>query len=529
MLRHTSEYRDRIVVPLGALTGAALLCLSAFGQDGQRAATAKVVRDRVTAEAVEKTVPAAKGAADDETKTGARPEGLKRRGGEKTSDGTRGRSVVLGMNLQETNNGQVKVVDVGAASPAFEAGIRKGDELVSFGDFKADTYRKWIDGMRRVTTESLDGSMISVAVMRNHQVIKTKVRVPEGRGAVVQLPIGPGAAGGDGVPPQSGPQQGEQGIVGAPAGGDNNIAIENSGPFGAFFSDQANPASERAMAQLFRIGGAPKTASDAANASSTPETAGTTDTGARIGVAGFRNDQNGMLVMVDVGGLEPGNYIVGLSDPSVIGGSAATGTPTSPKAGKPEVDLKNSQTLAAPAETGTSLPAGGQARPLPSPAAEQVSTNASDPSANPTVAPLPTEIGPLTVDQSGTGRMQHVVEAAQVRNVIGQAIVIYSQASGPQKTLPPNLDPTADPTAGSTSKAGGDVGGAAAATANTTKLTRGTSTPVAGGVIRLISDRRPPTDTSGTTSEAALDDAFSPPAPVQPASNAPAVPPQAVR
>ena len=522
MLRHTSEFHDWIVVPLGALAGGALLCLSALGQDGQRAATAKVVRDRVTAEAVEKTTPVSKDAADDETKTGAQPEGLKRRGGEKTSDGTRGRSVVLGMNLQETNNGQVKVIDVGAASPAFEAGIRKGDELISFGDFKADTYRKWIDGMRRVTTEALDGSMISVSVIRNHQVIKTKVRVPEGRATAVQLPIGPGPAGG-GVPIAV-PIEGEQDTAGAPAGGEVNIAIQNSGPFGAFFSNQSNPASERAMAQLFRIGGAPKTAADTANASSTPETAGTTDSGARIGLAGFRNDQNGMLVMVDVGGLEPGNYVVGLSDPSVIGGPAAARAPTSPNAGNPAseaaVDSKISQTSAGATGADTSLPASDRARPIPTPATGSI------PGASPTIAAVPTEIGTLTVDQSGTGRMQHVVEAVQVRNVIGQAILIYSQTSGPQKTLPPNLDPTADPTAGSTSKAGGDVGGAAASTANTTKPTAGTSALVAGGIIRLISDRRPPTNTS---SSAALDDAFSPPAPAQPASNAPAVPPQAVR
>jgi len=57
------------------------------------------------------------------------------------------------------------------------------------------------------------------------------------------------------------------------------------------------------------------------------------------------------------------------------------------------------------------------------------------------------EIGTITVDQSGTGRMQHVVEGMQVRNVVGQALVIYTSGTTPAVTLPPNLDATVDPAA----------------------------------------------------------------------------------
>ena len=104
-------------------------------------------------------------------------------------------------------------------------------------------------------------------------------------------------------------------------------------------------------------------------------------------------------------------------------------------------------------------------------------------------------IGTLTVDQSGTGRMQQKVETVQVRNVVGQAIVIYSQVSS-SATLSPNSNGNA---------------GAATRTA-VTDTPRGAPTqptdpaalqpqplklrlrrvPVAAGIIRLVTDRRPP-------------------------------------
>jgi hypothetical protein len=116
-------------------------------------------------------------------------------------------------------------------------------------------------------------------------------------------------------------------------------------------------------------------------------------------------------------------------------------------------------------------------------------------------APL-NQIGIITVDQSGTGRLQQTVESMQVRNVVGQAIVLYSQG-GPQTTLPANLNGSA----GTTTRQGvvdaptanGSQPGAAL---NSGQPTVGPQVPVAGGIIQLVTDRRPPATTGPQTSQA---------------------------
>jgi hypothetical protein len=124
-------------------------------------------------------------------------------------------------------------------------------------------------------------------------------------------------------------------------------------------------------------------------------------------------------------------------------------------------------------------------------------------------------VGALTVDQSGTGRMQQVVEGLRVRDVVGQAIVIYAPATPPTTTVPPNTNVSG--TRGETAAAAaqqrpGNVpgtnpprqvpNGAAQQPANTgpvanTGAVAGTPTPVAAGIIRLMSDRRPSVTTPG--------------------------------
>ena len=102
------------------------------------------------------------------------------------------------------------------------------------------------------------------------------------------------------------------------------------------------------------------------------------------------------------------------------------------------------------------------------------------------------DIGTLTVDQSGTGRMQQTVEGARVRDVVGKAIVIYSQGNS-QQTVPANLNGSAGTankqgvidSAHSSHPTDGD-------NYNRTGANAAARTPVAAGVIRLISDRRPP-------------------------------------
>jgi len=299
-----------------------------------------------------------------------------------------------------------------------------------------------------------------------------------------------------------------------------------------------------------------------------------------------------MLVMVDVGALEPGNYIVAITDPSVVGGQGGgqvpsvqpggntpgaspqiqrpAGTPgrnvpenpTGRPVGQPQGNVQPgtiheiprsvlAQVVNDPQQntgsSGTTIPATGQSRPLTAPATGQVNPSSTLPtgqsSANNELTnqinqnnaartgvgntgvgntgnPAMNQIGTLTVDQSGTGRMQHVVEGLQVQAVVGQAIAIYAQnaATDQKTTLPPNLDATTDPAAGNATNAPqSNAAQNGQARPGATNGASGNNTPVAAGIIRLMNERGP-----APTSGAATDDAFGPaPAPPQPANNSP--------
>jgi hypothetical protein len=336
------------------------------------------------------------------------------------------------------------------------------------------------------------------------------------------------------------------------------------------------------MAQIFRIENAPLPAipqdnalpSDSAgNLNAVPPSAHPQTRGAvRIGLAGFRNDPTGLLVMVDVGGLEPGNYPVGVSEPGLVAApadptSAAPANNVTPAAATPNPtpvpNVNPSQGVAPPAVApgdGAQPQSGLQRRPrsrvlaqvvdadpeggapsatpavedptleTPIPPTSQVNEPGAAPAGSPpvnTALRVPSnqgsgangstlnEIGVLTVDESGTGRIQQVVEGVSVRDVVGQAIVIYSQSAPIQNTLPPNLDPTVDaaadqavndpnqtsPVPNATAPQQIPVDTALPATDQTGTAQPvaapaqqpGSRIPVAAGVIRLISDRRPGT------------------------------------
>jgi hypothetical protein len=126
------------------------------------------------------------------------------------------------------------------------------------------------------------------------------------------------------------------------------------------------------------------------------------------------------------------------------------------------------------------------------------------------------QIGVLTVDQSGTGRLQQIVEGVRVRDVVGQAIVIYAPAAPPQTTVPPNTNVSGtrgDTTPTSTPQYPDGNAPAAAQprqvpgqtpqqVATNTGPLAGTLVPVAAGIIRLMSDRRPIVNTPGATGAA---------------------------
>jgi hypothetical protein len=470
----------------------------------------------------------------------------------------RGRANVLGMDLDEGPNHRATVVEVTAASPAFDAGIREGDVIVSFDGFAAKTYREWIDGIRRMVADAPDGATVAVEVVRNGKRVAANIRTLE---STVNDPLLPnllnpmqtqGGTSGAAVPSPGSANQ----PVGALPGG--NIFINNA-PFNDAFGAELSPAIERAMAEIVRLdeqqqspasGGVSGVSAAGAQPGAvqqpgsrgeqTAGVAGGAPSGSesRIGVAGFRDTEDGMLVMVDVGGLEPGNYRVSVEDPSFMlgrgndatGQRTATGTPETaiPENNAPEPNESN----APPSDTAT--PPTGQVNPSSTPATGQVNPPATPPSGRvlPQQTPaagralpsgtatvgLPADdervagsnaanrpadpigqgrrlgtlshIGVLTVDQSGTGRLQQVVETVHVRDVLGQAIMIHPPSQPPERTLPTN--PT-DGGAAGVESASSNIAGSQLSTRAARPQTHNAqpSAPVAAGMIRLLPDRRP--------------------------------------
>jgi hypothetical protein len=531
----------------------------------------------------------------------ANEEKLQRRAGEKIAGDPRGRSVILGMHVQEAGKERVRVVDVAPTSTAYEAGIRAGDEIVSFDGFKAKTYRDWIDGIRRITTDSPDGTELPVTLLRAGKKFDVELKVPIAavgplRGVeetVQQTAVVEGQ-------PQVNIFAGQQPL----RGDSDDVLIANA--FGDDFINPEAGATEAAIAEIFLVnrpvtpdaaaaraaegrtnvqaaqgGGARQPAVGAATKNDV-----STDPGARIGLAGFRDDADGMFVMLDVGNLPAGNYSVGIGDPSALVGAgnqnipapanprtargrvnpgirevtppdqpavephnrsgapasgvpaprparpAAGGNPQSsdsetpqtvgvPRAVLAQVQDATTDTSAAPPATGSAqpleTPATGRTEPLKTPPTGAVDPINATPTGRPRVNPLDAAadngagapaasipVGTLTVDQSGTGRMQQIVEGVRVQDVIGQAILIHSQRAAGQTTLPPNLDTTADPQAATTELNDPNqqiASGPSQTVAPPVDPTTPAATPgnvadtslVAGGVIRSMSSPLPAT------------------------------------
>src|SRR5262249_36637425 len=111
--------------------------------------------------------PIGKTGDQDSAKQAADAAKLKLRAGERIGSTPSGKAQVFGMSLQEGTHGRVKVVDVAMNSPAFDAGVLKGDEIIAFQGFRGDSYREWIDGIRRLATDTGAGLKIPVVVARN--------------------------------------------------------------------------------------------------------------------------------------------------------------------------------------------------------------------------------------------------------------------------------------------------------------------------------------------------------------------------
>jgi hypothetical protein len=464
----------------------------------------------------------------------------------------------------------VSIVDVAAASPAFDAGVRDGDQIVSFDGFQGESYRDWLDGMQRLVRDTPDGAKIYVELLRGGRRVAAQVRVPEARAhdpRVPPQPLGPQP----GQPILSGQDtQAQGGIAAIPqpgqpfAGGSGSNIFINNSPFDVAFNAGGADINDRAVAQIFRINPqqqtavsnfdrrtsaaqeaaqstgvatGPQPAQQAANGQQRQpgqqqQTTDATSSAGRIGIAGFRNDAEGMLVMIDIAGLEPGSYRVGIDDPAVVvggGPSTADATATETAGDVPGTNVPPSgldrplttplsgldRPLSTPpsgsdsSQSTPATPPSGQARPLtstptglPDSQQGQVGRGLTNGQATPTETPLNgtlSDVGILTVDQSGTGQLQQVVEGVRVADVVGQALVIYAPAQPSKTAIPPDpnvsgvREGAGDPNvpAQSSTTVGRDVPRPAPSTVAADGQQSSSTTPVAAGKIQLLSDRRP--------------------------------------
>ena len=178
---------------------------------------------------------------------------LKRRAGERVGGRPSGRANVLGMSLQEGERGRVQIVDVAAASPAFDAGVQKGDVIVSFAGFQGESYRDWIDGMRRLVTDTPDGETIAVDLLRGGKRVAATIRAPEAKADDPRLPglrnplqackVASGQIGLAPIPQPNQPLMNGSG---------SDIFINNA-PFSEAFNAGDANVNDRAMAEIFRL------------------------------------------------------------------------------------------------------------------------------------------------------------------------------------------------------------------------------------------------------------------------------------
>lgn len=576
-------FSKRFVWIVSAAAAASYACSGPCGAatpDNQAAAQSDANTKNPAQRLTTPAVPSKASADDDEraSSDAKAAAALKRRAGEKSAADHRGEALVLGMSLQEGPRESVKVVEVAPTSPAFDAGVRAGDQLLSYQGFRADSYRKWIDGIHRLTADTMAGAKIPVEVLRDGKRVVLGIRVPDRQVRFPAPKVLPQAGTPLGAPAPTGPQAVPvpAGPTTAPvAGGGSDVLFDNSSPFNAFFGNEAASPNERAMAKIVRLKmpqatepTGPTGRGTAAGGSTTPISGDM-----KIGLAGFHDSPSGMVVMVDVGALAPGNYVVGISDSGSVGG-ATTGSAAPNAVANPQQQAVPQATPSGSNPTGnqvpqapgapaggapaSSTPAGngqpqgnaapefqsiprsvlaqvgdpsgpvnnqlnGGAAPGAAANAQQAANatgqstaqgqpaqssaaggpvNTSTPRADSGVSGATlNEIGTLTVDQSGTGRMQQTVEGVQVRNVVGQSIVIYSQG-GSQTSIPPNAGAGAAARQGvvDATSAQGSQG---IVRASDVAQASGGRVPIAAGVIRLMSDRRPPPSTANGTSPTA--------------------------
>ncbi len=261
-------------------------------------------------------------------------------------------AMMLGMKLVERSEGNIHVDDVAATSPAWDAGIRRGDRLLSIDGIKPKSLSKWVEDLGSVLKDTPDGHAVATDVERDGEKLALRIRMPVSKAAAVrdarqeeqaiaqmaaenqqqQMPLA---------------QQGGQTIVSGNEMGDAGYGRGNGGyavggwGLGGFFDDEDTNSNRnntgddrmanRAIAQLMAV----NTVSGAGGANSLNGQAGQLNgmqsnnaqtSGGQVGVAAFQNTGQGVSAVVVVRGLPQGTYRVGIGQgDGMAGGFGANG------------------------------------------------------------------------------------------------------------------------------------------------------------------------------------------------------------
>lgn len=228
-------------------------------------------------------------------------------------------SMMLGMKLFERSAGQIEVVDVAAASPAWEAGIRRGDRLREIDGIKPERLATWVADVGKVLASREDGKSVAAEVERDGYPMEVRITLPVSNVAAArdarkqdeelarmqareqrQLKNGqqPGAPVGVGGIDRNdygpGPAYGGYGGYGGWG-------------FGGFFDDGAGAANHpNGEDRMARSAAASLMAVDPA------AFPGGASGGGQIGMAGFQENGQSVDAMVVVRGLPQGSYQVGI-------------------------------------------------------------------------------------------------------------------------------------------------------------------------------------------------------------------------
>lgn len=251
-------------------------------------------------------------------------------------------AIVLGMKLKVEDQ-TIRVKDVGATTPAWDAGIRKGDKLISLNNLKPKVFDEWVKDLNRILADTPDGQSVPVVIERDNEQLELRVRLPishadAARDRRQELEQQEELARQYRQMQMSQPVEGavlQQGRTPASNYGPGYGGYGYDGGSVAVFDDDGQPArgdgrlAGSAMARLFATSKVGTSAGRANNADfdNAQQNAfqNSQATGNQIGTATFQSNGLGVVANVEVNGLPPGNYLVGISQDSGMRGLGVGG------------------------------------------------------------------------------------------------------------------------------------------------------------------------------------------------------------